>query len=974
MDHRIPLQFHTVLTFEGMACHIEEVVGQGSNAIVYRGWYRDGLNQELCHHVLVKELFPLHPQKKIWRNAAQSLVIEPEAEELWNIHKESFEMGNEVHLRLLRDQPELMVMGANLNSFRYNGTLYSVLGYTGGRSLLTELNKNRVSLRRVAQRMIGLLNALEAFHQCGYLHLDISPDNVMMVGQEDQERMFLIDYNSARKIDGRGNHYLSCKTGYSAPEVSTGNLDAVDFSSDLYSVAAVFFRCIMDRSLSLQETLSSKTPDGQDSALLVDMPQTVCKMVSTILRKGLHTLPGRRYRSIGQMRQAFQELLDRIDCVGVTHWSLWENGKRSVEELIRINPSLKYLHDARNLYPIRIGQESGISLEGYLDKLLSPEGKSGLILAQGGMGKTTLLLHTAALRGKRYSPGAPAVFYISLNGWQPGDTHFIRRQILMRLRFKREENTFEMAMHALQQLLEQPLKTKAGEIPAVLLLLDGLNEVQGALPPLVQEINALNRLPGVRILAASRSELPELELEPTSLIPLHMEDIETALGRNGLLLPSKPDVLQLLRTPLILSIYIQASQRHQQLDVQTEEDLMKAYLESLLEKETSHLTEDAPLRWQTDVALNYVLLMIAAEIRRTGQPLTEQQMLKVVEKCWKILHSRRMWKKFPEWIQRSEWSVRRKEIFADAATPEEWYGTVIHQLLWQRLGMLVRNEEKCYRLFHQSVGEYLAERAGLIQRRMSSPRLVMGTVFGTVILSVLIPAVLLAASYLQGEKVVFYEEKSAQTVIEQVSLCYGIHGSLTKQMQDLLQLLPADDPGSFRMWYRSCEDAVFRDTLLTENGAYYTAQIDRLCQSGDQVPWSELPFAGEAAKTLISEATARLELYRQYLPLLKAWAESERAQKHCPDFPDRFGDLLSADDRMMSKLYYQSCYPHLEAGDDTWEWSIKEIVSEVPAYQTEPTENLESLQTAQREAMEAFANVASTVAKLCAEQLDKENK
>lgn len=155
MDHRIPLQFHTVLTFEGMACHIEEVVGQGSNAIVYRGWYRDGLNQELCHHVLVKELFPLHPQKKIWRNAAQSLVIEPEAEELWNIHKESFEMGNEVHLRLLRDQPELMVMGANLNSFRYNGTLYSVLGYTGGRSLLTELNKNRVSLRRVAREWLG---------------------------------------------------------------------------------------------------------------------------------------------------------------------------------------------------------------------------------------------------------------------------------------------------------------------------------------------------------------------------------------------------------------------------------------------------------------------------------------------------------------------------------------------------------------------------------------------------------------------------------------------------------------------------------------------------------------------------------------------------------------------------------------------------------------------------------------------------
>ena len=42
MDYRIPLKLHTVLDFEGMSCHVEEVIGQGSNAIVYKGWYRGG--------------------------------------------------------------------------------------------------------------------------------------------------------------------------------------------------------------------------------------------------------------------------------------------------------------------------------------------------------------------------------------------------------------------------------------------------------------------------------------------------------------------------------------------------------------------------------------------------------------------------------------------------------------------------------------------------------------------------------------------------------------------------------------------------------------------------------------------------------------------------------------------------------------------------------------------------------------------
>jgi len=408
VDHRVPLKLHTVLAFEGMYCHIEEVIGQGSNAIVYKGWYWDSLNRELRHHVLVKELFPFHPQKRIYRAEDSHIVIEPEAEGLWETHKESFEIGNKVHLRLLYDQPDLMVMGANLNSYQYNGTLYSVLGYTGGRSLQAELNKTNVSLRHTAQRMIGLLDALEAFHKSGYLHLDISPDNIMLVGQEDQERIFLIDYNSAREVGSRDGSYLSCKAGYSAPEVSTGSLDAMGFASDLYSVAAVFFRCIMGRSLTLAEMLRPKAPDCQDSPMLKNVPQTVSSMVSTILKKGLHTLSRRRYQSIGQMRMAFQELLDRIDCVGVTHWSLWENGKRSVEELIRINPSLRYLKDEKKLYPIRLEQEYSMSLERYLDNLLSPAGKSGMILAQGGMGKTTLLLHTAMLQGARYSSAAPA--------------------------------------------------------------------------------------------------------------------------------------------------------------------------------------------------------------------------------------------------------------------------------------------------------------------------------------------------------------------------------------------------------------------------------------------------------------------------------------------------------------------------------------------------------------------------------------
>lgn len=914
MDHRIPLSPHTLLPFAGMPCHIEGVVGQGSNAIVYKGWYPDSLDPRLHHHVLIKELFPFHPQGKIWRGEDGAILVSPEGAELWQTHRESFEIGNNIHLRLLADHPDRMALGGNFNSFSLNGTLYSVLGYTGGRSLQAELNRSGDPLRHTAQRMIGLLDALEAFHKSGYLHLDISPDNIMLVGQGEQERIFLIDYNSAREIGSRDGGYLSRKAGFSPPELESGNWSALNFSSDLYCVAAVFFRCIMGRSLTLPETLQPKPPDGQDSALLKDMPQTVRHMVSRILRQGLHTLPRRRYQSIGGMRQAFQELIDRIDCVGVTHWALWENGQRSVAELVRINPSLRYLQNGAELYPIRLEGKTGMTLERYLEALLSPAGKSAIVLGQGGIGKTTLLLHTAMLRGKQYSPAAPAVFYLPLGGWEKGDTHFIRRQMLMRLRFKPEENTFDSAMHTLQLLLEQPLETKQGPVPAVLLLLDGLNEVQGEIGPLVEEINHLAGLAGVRILATSRSEIPELALENFRLMPLNVEDVEQTLGKAGLLIPREPQVVHLLRTPLILSIFIQTSETGVQPDVQNEEELMKAYLASLLEKELRQLPEDSPQRWQIDVALNFVLPAIAIEAKRIPLPMTQQRMLRVVTVCWKTLDARNFRKQFPNWIGHS------RDIRGDAKTAEEWFGGMVYQLLWQRLGMLTKDTAGNYNIYHQTLGEYLAK---------TKLPTAQAPIWGLGIMILLLSAVL-GAGYQQHLEQAAAEE-TVKTALELSATGYVKYGLLYGQLQKLTEFACQLDAEGFDRYYSSTLESLqseqertkseqFDATRMEQSSAY-----DRLrLRWGDDNSVYQYEFASE----LLTYPDERAALYAEMLPALKAWMLSEALQEKAPDFAEYFSALLEADADLAAKTYDTAVAICLPNGGEAWAENIQKSVAE----------------------------------------------
>ena len=67
----------------------------------------------------------------------------------------------------------------------------------------------------------------------------------------------------------------------------------------------------------------------------------------------------------------------------------------------------------------------------------------------------------------------------------------------------------------------------------------------------------------------------------------------------------------------------------------------------------------------------------------------------------------------------------------------------------------------------------------------------------------------------------------------------------------------------------------------------------------------------------------------------------------------------------MSKLYYRSCYPHLEKGDtasdEVWEKAIKDILISIPEYDIEPVENLESLQATQRITNERFASLIAIV-------------
>ncbi len=709
MDKRKRLEAGTVLPFSGMECEIDSVVGCGANAMVYRGHYRDLQKQELFHQVLIKELFPYEPDGKIYRNETGRICVQPDVKTQMELHRKSFERGNEVHLRVLMQHPG--ELDFNINTFELNDTLYTVLGFSGGRSLEQEWEKRKEqSLTELIGRIKKALEALEAFHDLGYLHLDISADNILLIGEGKKERVTLIDYNSVHTVqeirEGAGVYY-SEKEGYTAPEVRAGRNREIGFASDLYAMTAVFYTGLTGKYLSVVQSLQTSVPEFADTGCLRDCPSTVLEMVRAILKKGLQPIARRRYQSVAGMLRDFEELSDRIEGKGITHWALWETGRERVRRTIQSNTAFHYICREEKLYPLRAATEAGEEVS-----LLDPaffcktDHTPVVLMGSGGMGKTTALLRMAYYQKKTYSPLEPAITYLSLFDWKDGGDTYIQNRILENLRFKPHTDSMETARHELHRLLSAPICTKQGTRPVLILLLDGLNEASGDISPLQKEISELVSKDGVRILLTSRSEPEGFSCQKIMLERLKREEVKKALEEHGILPPQNMELQELLHIPMLLSMYIRtALAEKKQLQIDTKEELLEQYFAAILEKEIRTLPENARENWGIQASVQYVLPEIAAQIQKLGRAISDPELLKLTENCYKELKKRALTAVFPEWIGHTA------DIKMDTENADAWYGKIILELLWKRLGLIVRDENGSFKILHQMMEEYLAERS-----------------------------------------------------------------------------------------------------------------------------------------------------------------------------------------------------------------------------------------------------------------------
>ncbi len=212
---------------------ILSVVGRGGFSFTYKAQ-----DKYLDRIVAVKEYFPTSAAA---RSGTSVMPIDEVSRDGYTKGMKSF-IKEAQTLAKFRNEHICSV----LDYFEENGTAYLIMPYIFGESLDKVLKKcpgGVMNSAAVRKWMMPLLGALRDLHQASYIHRDIKPSNIYITFEGEP---ILIDFGAARASVERTRGYTVVLTPeYAPPEQSTADARAQGPWTDIYSFAAVAYRCLM---------------------------------------------------------------------------------------------------------------------------------------------------------------------------------------------------------------------------------------------------------------------------------------------------------------------------------------------------------------------------------------------------------------------------------------------------------------------------------------------------------------------------------------------------------------------------------------------------------------------------------------------------------------------------------------------------------------------------------------------------------
>lgn len=233
-------------------CHtarIEKVIGYGGSCIAYKGCLYDSIGENRHERsVVIKELYPqslnIERLKNNWLN------VKSESDKAsYDFYKKHFCKGQTEHSKYYE-----MAMDTSLpRTFIYgedNNTFYAISD-PGAGFTLSDIDRSKLNLYRIATIMISLCRALIPIHRNEHIYMDCKPDNIFLYSDNSlQDHVYLFDFDSIISADyvHHKEEYrtISSSPGWRAPELEgydparRSDHKKISYAADIYSAGLIF--------------------------------------------------------------------------------------------------------------------------------------------------------------------------------------------------------------------------------------------------------------------------------------------------------------------------------------------------------------------------------------------------------------------------------------------------------------------------------------------------------------------------------------------------------------------------------------------------------------------------------------------------------------------------------------------------------------------------------------------------------------
>ena len=308
-----------------------------------------------------------------------------------------------------------------------DGRMYYAMGYVRGLSLSEYLEAHKLDIPAKLRLFQGISKAVLHAHQRGVVHRDLKPSNFLIDADGEPH---ILDFGLAKAASYADNTtsitaQLVGTPAYMSPEQTTGDPDAIDMRTDIYSLCVVLYevltdqmpydtKCSMGKLLDHIATTEPEPPERLNKKIDGDL--------AAIVMKGLEKNKDQRYQSLDVLNNDIAHYLAG-EPISVKPQSslyllrrvLWKNrhmvGLVAASVLITVTVVLLLRHFTTKL------EETGIAIQEKDEALVAQQAESEELKrdkeelrAQRDKAEDLSATYEGLIRNLKFAPGVDPEF------------------------------------------------------------------------------------------------------------------------------------------------------------------------------------------------------------------------------------------------------------------------------------------------------------------------------------------------------------------------------------------------------------------------------------------------------------------------------------------------------------------------------------------------------------------------------------